>query len=75
MGEPLKGKMIGNVKEINGIKRTKEPSNMFYIEDIKSAVEWLKHEIWNNTAFVEHLTEKQQMELRETIDKAFPDLK
>ena len=44
------------------------------VSAFESAVSWLKDDIWRNSIFIEHLTESQQKELLNKIDKAFYDV-
>jgi len=71
-GEPLKDKEYDHNSEMGDSDYVY--AGEFNTEDVASAIQWLKKEIWTNTSFIEHLTEKQQEELRNKIDEAFPDV-
>lgn len=74
--EPLKGKKHSKseLDEKITIKGGWNPFGWYHEEDIKSAVKWFYKQIWQKSAFIEHLSLKQQKELRGLIDKAFEDV-
>ena len=65
--EPLDGKLLD---EIDGVMQGYEH---FRKDDVVRAVAWLKERIWARSAFIEHLSAKQQEELDMIISLAFVD--